>query len=167
MGMKPQSFSCGNTSVCYPLGYDDDLEEENEDLEVRCTPYSGVYCPVCGDCSCTKTPKGVPCFDAVECPLHGTKATHAKGDSYHTFRQETLEEAEEQEVLISPNDLDIITRFKQQLQENSSQLQHVALTPEALALLENLQSRAGGTLSEIIYNALKQYEAALGLTSGQ
>jgi hypothetical protein len=42
----------------------------------RCTGQFEIFCPLCGDCTCSLTPDRVPNIDSEACPLHGTSTGH-------------------------------------------------------------------------------------------
>lgn len=42
----------------------------------RCTLERAIYCPLHGDCTCSKTPDRETLRDSPVCPLHGVKTEH-------------------------------------------------------------------------------------------
>jgi hypothetical protein len=48
--------------------------------EPECTGRTAFWCPVHGDCTCTRDVEGECMFDAADCPLHNDTSQHAEDD---------------------------------------------------------------------------------------
>lgn len=55
-----------------------ELSESKEPLEVQCTGPAAVWCPICGDCECERSPSGERTEQSMICPLHGDGSVHGE-----------------------------------------------------------------------------------------
>jgi hypothetical protein len=89
---------------------------------VICTPLSALWCPLCGQCSCTRVRRehGYACgWDNPLCPLHGANSGHA--DNQRLVEAEGFVDrmAARQGVTLTGEDRSIVARFTQWLLERS------------------------------------------------
>jgi hypothetical protein len=100
---------------------------------MNCTPLTASWCPVCGDCTCDKTPEGHCCFDGKSCPLHTIPSKHAETVELESFRERTRKLPLGD--TLTPHDAEQVARFHQFV---STRMRERPLTPKATALRKKI-----------------------------
>lgn len=106
---------------------------------MSCTPSTAIFCPNCGECTCTKSPKGEPFLDVEDCPLHAVTTKHADTSELADMERKVDDLSAAQGMVLTANDRTIVARFMQRLNER-----HRAISPEAEELRKKLLCTSGG-----------------------
>ena len=86
-----------------------------------CTELAAIWCPVCGDCACERSPGGEPYLDAEACPLHSVHSAHAETVELEECQEKMTALAEQQHVSLTAHDHQAVSRFAQYLSGRSRQ----------------------------------------------
>lgn len=84
-----------------------------------CTGLTAFWCPVHGECTCTRTPDGECRFDAGDCPLHAVDSQHGETVELRNCEAEIEALVDEYGIEVSALDRRTLSRFVQWLRERA------------------------------------------------